>query len=257
MTVDLGAPLDTPSARENVAQLALDPGGEHVVAKLSLSVSGGNGYGRILCSGGIARLTIDGVPDAGFGRNGLTCLNTAFALIAVQSDGAPLFSTWYDASIHRLLPDNSPSPGFLRIVEAYGSNFLGESGSATVATVERLAGRDGAVSVNYAAGRDHNYPYCACATEGSDYTATTERLDWASGDDSPRAVIVSILDDSSDEINESFAVDIFEPGGGVQLIGASMTAVISDDDEAPPTPPLLLRLQAAAARCRGQHHSRC
>ena len=235
VTVDLGAAFqEVPSSREYVEQVALDPDGEHFVAQLHLGVSGGNGYARSLCSG-IVRLSIDGTLDAGFGRNGLTCLNLGFALIGVQRDGAPLFFAGNDNSIHRLLPDSSPSPGFLRVVGAYGSNFLSESGSATVAIVERVAGRDGAVSVDYATvGRPElGYP----ATAGSDYIATSGRLEWASGDDGQRTVTVSILDDSIDEPNEVFGVDISEPGGSVQLIGASMSAVISDDDEASSTPP--------------------
>jgi hypothetical protein len=189
--VDFSAAFqEEPSRQESIGQLALDPDGEHLVAHLFLGASGPYPYNRVVCSG-IVRLSIHGSPDDGFGRNGLTCLNITFGLIAVQSDGAPLFFAGDDNSIHRLLPDNSPSPGFLRVVEAYGSNFLSESGTATVATIERLAGRDGAVSVDYATGRDPRYPYCPCATAGSDYTAASGRLDWASGDDGQRTVTAS------------------------------------------------------------------
>jgi len=241
VTVDLGAELlGEPFSPEYVDQLALDADGEHVVAQLSVSNSDGS-----LACGGIARLTIDGTPDVGFGRHGLTCLNVNFSLIAVQSDGAPLFLAGNDDSIHRLLPDSSPSPGFLRVVAT--SATVGESdGTATVA-IERSAGRDGAVSVNYATayrppgGGRYPYPAWRSATAGSDYTASSERLDWASGDDSQRTITVSILDDDIVEYREIFGVDFSEPGGGVQLISVDSRIFITDNDVAiiapPPTPP--------------------
>lgn len=245
VTLHLGADsLGVPSARANVQQLALDPNGEHVVAQLQLIVSGGNGYRRLLCSG-IARLSIDGTPDAGFGRNGLTCLTQHFTLIAVQSDGAPLLFQEFDESIHRLLPDASPSPGFLTVLPWGGGFAVGESeGTATVA-IERLAGRDGAVSIDYATinrpGHHRHNPYAVPnANSGSDYTATSGRLDWAGGDDSQRTVTVSIVNDDIYEYPEIFGVDFSEPGGGVQLIAADSSVRINDDDDgtaAIPPPP--------------------
>ena len=94
-------------------------------------------------------------------------------------------------------------------------------------TIERVAGRDGAASVNFATDYRHgsivNTPatisvLADSATAGSDYTATSGRLDWASGDDSQRTVTVRILNDDIDENFESFGVDFSEPRGGVQLI---------------------------------------
>ncbi|MET0168405.1 MAG: Calx-beta domain-containing protein, partial [Vicinamibacterales bacterium] len=211
------------------------PDGEHIVAQVSISRADGSN----VCNG-IARLTIDGTPDAGFGRNGLTCLNHGLALFAVQSDGAPLFG--YEVSIFRLLPDNSPSPGFLQVV-ATGSAVSESQGTVTVA-IERFAGSDGAASLDYATAyrppysSRYPYPYRVdSATAGSDYAATSGRLDWASGDDSPRTVTVRILDDDIHELRERFGVDFSGPGGGAQLIDASATFSITDDDEASSTPP--------------------
>ena len=236
VNLHLGADsLGVPSARENVQQLALDPDGEHVIAQLQLGVSGRDGYGRLLCSG-IARLSIDGTPDAGFGRNGLTCLTQHFTLIAVQSDGAPLLFQELDESIHRLLPDDSPSPGFLAVLPWGGSFAIGESEVTATIAIERLAGRDGAVSIDYAtinrpAHHLHNPYGVPNANSGSDYTATSGRLDWASGDDSQRTVTVSIVNDNIYEFPEIFGVDFSEPGGGVQLIAADSSIRINDDDD--------------------------
>ena len=244
VTVDLGAELlSEPFSREYVDQLALDPDGEHIAAQLSVSHADGSS-----ACGGIARLTIDGTPDAGFGRNGLTCLNFNFALIAVQSDGAPLFTLpdlYGNKTTYRLLPDTSPSPGFLRVVaKSFASATVGESeGTATVA-IERFAGRDGAVSVNYTTAyragcfdADGISP-CAPATAGSDYVATSGRLDWADGDDSQRIITIRILNDDIDDFPlEIFGVDISEPGGGAQLIAASTSVMIEASSTPPPPPP--------------------
>ena len=270
VSVDLGAgTLGEPSTRENVEQVALDPDGEHVFADLSVWHTDGS----FACVG-IARVTIDGTPDAGFGRNGLTCLNLTIALIAVQSDGAPFFYAEDVGSIHRLLPDNRPSPGFLRGVATRLS--VDESAGTASLAVERLAGRDGAVSVNFATvdrrgsyvryPGDHIFTLAESATAGSDYTATSGRLDWASGDDSPGTVTVRILADNIVESRESFGVDFSEPGGGaLMMIAASSTIFIdSHDVTAPPPPPggggstswyAIAALAALAARARRRPRS--
>jgi uncharacterized delta-60 repeat protein len=250
VTVDLGTELlGEPSAHEYVGQLALDPDGEHVAANVNLSVSSGNGYGRLLCSG-IARLSIDGTLDAGFGRNGVTCLNVNFALIAVQSNGAPLFLAGYwSDSILRLLPDNSPSPGFLAVAtpNSERGSVREDEGTATV-ILERVAGDDGAVSASFATFPLRmryrcGYEYCAtdAATADSDYMATSGRLDWAHGEDGQRTISIGILDDGVGEDSETFGVAFSEPGGGVLLLTENPTFAIVDNDagRAPPptTPP--------------------
>jgi hypothetical protein len=164
-------------------------------------------------------------------------------LVGVQSDGAPLFfSGHWSGSILRLLSDDSPSPGLL--VVAPGSIQFTESDRTTTVTIERLAGRDGAVSVNFATvGRRAEY-YCYydhCITDlasaGSDYTATSGRLDWASGDDTGRTVTVSTLDDGSHENTEALGVEFTEPGGRVLLAADSPSILILDNDAAPSPPP--------------------
>ena len=229
VTIDLGtALLGAPAAREDVWQIVLDPDGEHLLAGLSVSCSG------------IARLTIDGVPDASFGRNGLTCLNINFGLVGVQGNGAPLFLDGY--SVLRILPDNRPSPGLLAVVSAPGA--VGESAGSATVTVGRFAGRDGAVSVDFTtASRPGCHRQYVClfdsATAGSDYTATSGRFDWADGDDGSRSVTVSILNDGLVENREVFGVDFTEPGGSALLFAENLTLYINDNDTAtvPPPPP--------------------
>jgi hypothetical protein len=196
---------------------------------------------------GIAKLTTNGQPDASFGDDGLTCLSYGsyrFNLVAVQQDGAPIFGIWAPRngpmmSAHRLLADDTPSPGIITLV---GSRSVEESDGATTSVeLARVAGRDGAVSADFTTALRpgcHRFYVCHVdsATAGSDYTATSGRLDWADGDDSPRTVIVSILDDDIDEYNEVFGIDTFNPAGGVQLIAASATIGILDNDVTPPPP---------------------
>ena len=238
VTVDLGAALlGGPAAGDCVGELALDPDGEHLIANLGVSE----------CSG-IARLTIDGTPDAGFGRNGLTCLNYWLELTAVQRGGAPLFRQHADNIIYRLLPDNSPSPGFLNVVRtSRESATFGESAGTATVTVERLAGHDLAVSVNFATANQlpchsHTYHYCDwdSATADGDYESASGRLDWAAGDDRQQAVTVRILNDDIDENLEIFGVDFSIAGGGALILadGDHASIWIADDDvTARPPPP--------------------
>jgi uncharacterized delta-60 repeat protein/MYXO-CTERM domain-containing protein len=242
VTVDLGAVLvGMPSSREYVGQLALDPDGEHIVAQLGIS----HVDGSPACGDGIARLSLDGVPDASFGRNGLTCLNAHSVLIVVQGNGAPLFRAGYSSdSIFRLLPDNSPSPGLLTAMVTHVD--VGESAGTASVVIERVAGRDGAASVIFAT-FDYRGLYrcgyrssCAAdeATAGGDYTATSGRLDWASGDDGQRTVTVRIVDDGIVESLETFGFVFSEPGGGVPLLVAKLSVFyIHDNDTASSSPP--------------------
>jgi MYXO-CTERM domain-containing protein len=247
VTVDFGTLfLGEPLAREYIHQLILDPDGKHVVAQLSISRAEGS-----LACGGIARLTIDGAPDAGFGRNGMACLNFDTTVIAVQGDGAPLlsqpnrhFESFVAAvgvvnATYRLLPDNRPSPGILRVLAStsFQSALVGESEGTAAVSVERVAGRDGAVSINYSTANRaacHRYYYCSgdSATAESDYVAASGQLDWGSGDDGQRTVTVRILDDSIHEYTEIFGIDFSEPAGGALLISAGTRFFIADDDVA-------------------------
>jgi hypothetical protein len=235
-----------------------------------------NANGSISCLG-IARLEFDGTPDSGFGREGVTCLNLDFGLVAVQGDGAPLFFLVNTGSIHRLLPDNRPSPGFVRLV-ATGVNVAESDGTANVFLV-RSAGHDGAVSVGFETVNRppfSRYPYRVdSAAAGSDYTADSGRLDWADGDDSPRTISLRILDDDAHELREWFGVHLSEPEGDVQLFSAGSVVVIEDDDAATAPPPgttptpspsggggsvswtaLLALVALLFARCRGIRRDR-
>ncbi len=77
------------------------------------------------------------------------------------------------------------------------------------------------------------------ATAGKDFLSASGRLDWADGDTSSREIVVSILEDSLNEVDEQFAVSIASPSGGVVLLNTKALVKISDDGDAatPPSPP--------------------
>jgi len=86
------------------------------------------------------------------------------------------------------------------------------------------------VSVSYAArangdGVDH-------ATEGTDFTATSGRLDWADGDASDKQIVVPIAQDSdAPEELEQFAVEISDVQGGAGM--GTNVATVNIPSDAP------------------------
>ncbi|MEM6702390.1 MAG: Calx-beta domain-containing protein [Acidobacteriota bacterium] len=84
------------------------------------------------------------------------------------------------------------------------------------------------------------------ATEDVDYVPTTATLTWADGEDGPKFVPVTLLDDDLAERSEFFGVTLGRPGGGALLPNASRTAVVIQDDDFPRRP--RRSLAAAASR---------
>ena len=104
----------------------------------------------------------------------------------------------------------------------------GNSGSQNLAvTVNRSGDSAGAISVNYATAN-------GAATAGSDYTAASGTLNWASGDMSPKTILIPILGDTTFEIDETFSISLSNPSSGVILSSpSSATITILNDDEGP------------------------
>jgi hypothetical protein len=111
---------------------------------------------------------------------------------------------------------------------------VSEGGGQVTVTVSRVGGSAGAVSVRYATTG-------GTAAAGPDYDAASGTLTWADGDTTPRTFTVTVLDDSSDEPNDTIDLTLSDPTGGA-TVGATGTAVltISDNDPPliPPPPPL-------------------
>lgn len=101
---------------------------------------------------------------------------------------------------------------------------LAQNASRAVLTVVRRDGIDGAMAVDYDT-QD------GTATAGSDYTAVSGTLNWASGDATPRTIEVPILGTASGG-SEDFVVRLMLPGGG----SAQATVTMQSANAAPPAP---------------------
>jgi hypothetical protein len=91
----------------------------------------------------------------------------------------------------------------------------------------RTDGNFGAVSVDYSTEND-------TAMAGQDYSGTSGTLNLADQQDSA-TIEISIIDDSSDESDETFSVTLSNPGNtSIGAVGEA-TVTIQDDDNAPTT----------------------
>jgi plastocyanin len=106
-----------------------------------------------------------------------------------------------------------------------GSYSVGEGGGSTNIVVQRINGDDGAVSVQYSATG-------GTATAGQDFTTVSGTLNWADNDDSPRTFNVPVLNDATDESNETVLLTLSSPTGGAVLDTnlRNATLTLTDDD---------------------------
>lgn len=128
------------------------------------------------------------------------------------------------------------APGALRF--ALASSAISEAGGAATISVQRVGGDDGAVSVAYATAN-------GSAQAGNDYTAAAGTLQWADNDDNPKTFQVPILDDGSDEANETVQLSLSNPGGGATLGSPSAATLTIQDNDTSAGSPGTLRLASA------------
>ena len=123
-----------------------------------------------------------------------------------------------------------PQPGTVAFNPA--SYSFNENGGSVTLTLTRTAGADGAISVSVASGG-------GSASAGADYTALSQTVNWADGDSASKTVSLAVLDDTTDEPNETVTLTLSNASGGAALGTASATLTIVDDDLAPipPDPP--------------------
>lgn len=124
------------------------------------------------------------------------------------------------------LADNESGAGTLQFaVDAY---TVKENTASITLGVARTGGAQGAISVQYATAN-------GSASAGSDYTAKSGTLTWASGDAATKTIVVPLLNDSATEGTETFSVTLNSPTGGA-VLGATNPATVSIiDDETPAT----------------------
>ena len=127
-------------------------------------------------------------------------------------------------------PSGTPDPqaGVLEFDAATYSRL--ESSRTPIVTVTRTGGTKGAVSVTFTTSD-------GTAVAGADYEAVNATVVFADGDDSPRRVLVPILQDTLPENAETVNLELSQPGGCAALgTRTSATLTIVDDDPLPPQP---------------------
>jgi subtilisin-like proprotein convertase family protein len=124
-------------------------------------------------------------------------------------------------------------PGALQFASPTYSAGEGD-GTATIA-ISRTGGDDGAVSVQFSTVAG------GTATAGSDYTSTTQTVNFADGVTSANASVPILDDPDSEGINETVNLQLSAPTGGATL-GSQSTATlaIEDNDSSANTTPLAL-----------------
>ncbi len=108
------------------------------------------------------------------------------------------------------------------------SYSVGEGGGTATITVTRTGGSTGAVSVQYATSNGS-----ATSGAGNDYTATSGTLNWADGDSASKTFNVPILEDSSQESNETVTLTLSNAGGGASLASPAVATLTILDNEQP------------------------
>jgi uncharacterized delta-60 repeat protein len=100
---------------------------------------------------------------------------------------------------------------------------VSEDGGSTTLTVSRSGSSVGAASVDYATAP-------GSAASGSDFTSAQQTLTWADGDSSDKTITIDIANDSTDEGDETFAVELSNPVGAPLGSPARVSITIDDDD---------------------------
>ncbi|MBD1935844.1 Calx-beta domain-containing protein [Microcoleus sp. FACHB-68] len=123
-----------------------------------------------------------------------------------------------------ILDNEVPNPGTLQFSAA---NFsVNENGTPVIqVTVSRGGGSDGAVSatVNLSNGT---------AVAPDDYTNTPITVNFANGENTPKTVLIPLVDDSLGEADETVNLTLSAPAGGATL-GAQSTAILTIEDNEP------------------------
>ncbi len=134
------------------------------------------------------------------------------AVIRVYKDGSELsvtcpangeFTVGDSGSTAQIDLTDTP-PGTLQFSAATYS--VDEGGTTAIITVTRTGGSNGGASVDYATSD-------GTATEGDDYTAASDTLNWADGDANSKTFTVSITDDLVVEDNEIVNLTLSNPTG--------------------------------------------
>lgn len=118
-----------------------------------------------------------------------------------------------------------PAPGSIRLSSA--TYQAAENAESVTLTAQRVGGVSGEVSVSYSTAN-------GSATAGADYTAASGTLTWLNGDAVDKTVVVTLLDDTTFEGNETFTLELTNVTGATFGTPVATTVTILDNETAPP-----------------------
>lgn len=127
-----------------------------------------------------------------------------------------------------IIEDDESSSGTIGWSVASIRNLEGAVGVDVV--VERTGGSQGNVSVNYASSD-------LSAIAGVDYVSLSGSLIWGNGSTTPRTVTVTLLEDATEENDESFEIVLSGVIGGAELGDSRLIVEIQDNDDDDPSLP--------------------
>jgi parallel beta-helix repeat protein len=121
------------------------------------------------------------------------------------------------------------NPGTIQLAVS-AANVAEAAGTVTI-TVTRTGGADGAVSVSYATSD-------GTATAPGDYGSASGTVNFADQDSASKTFMVTIVNDTLQETNETFNVTLTNPTGGAALGATTVETVTILDDDVAPVPTL-------------------
>ncbi len=111
----------------------------------------------------------------------------------------------------------------LPVVQFVANSYTVDEDGAQITLEVSRTSSVGAISVDYDTGDNS-------ATAGTDYAATTGTLTWTDGDSATKTIQVTILDDSTVEVDEDFNVSLSNPSGCNIGTNSPATVTITEND---------------------------
>jgi hypothetical protein len=139
-------------------------------------------------------------------------------------DGALAMASDTDAGLRAQRLASGTSPGVVGL--AVERLATAEGAGPLTLKVERREGTLGAVTVDYAVRAES-------AADGVDFSSISGTVSFADGDSTAKVLTVPVLDDALAESDETFRVELSNPGGGALLGPIVRTRVEIRDDDVP------------------------
>ena len=148
--------------------------------------------------------------------------NKTFSLALSKPSAGATIASPASATV-TIAGDASAPVGTLQLTAS--SYTVSQAAGTLTVTVDRVGGSNGAVSAAYSA-------VDGTAVAGTDYTAPTGALDWASGDTSPKTFSVAVSNKTPFSGTRSFTLKLSNASGGATLSSPSSAIVNITGDAA-------------------------